>query len=201
MTEYPSMLGPNPFLVPASYPSPFGTPLHPLHSPELSLAAQAANARKGIQDWRKSTIEAQIRYAADMFSAQRPNALRDDMQSTSATDATGPPICDSGCPRQALAVGTTLRGRDCNSGRLHREELLHGLIYDEDQDMPGCCCSVCVLVCLPAMLTCLLRKLLAREPRLLRKLVCCADSCAARTASSHEHPLPICTGVDGCGED
>ena len=103
VTEYPSMLGPNPFLVPASYPSPFGTPLHPLHSPELSLPAQAANARKDIQDWRKSTIEAQIRYAADMFSAQRPNALRDDMQSTSATDATGPPICDSGCPRQAYS--------------------------------------------------------------------------------------------------
>ena len=104
-------------------------------------------------------------------------------------------------PAKLIAVGTTLRGRDCNSGRLHREELLHGLIYDEDQDMPGCCCSVCVPVCLSAMLTCLLRKLLAREPRLLRKLVCCADSCAARTASSHEHPLPICTGVDGCGED
>ena len=79
-------------------------------------------------------------------------------------------------PAKLIAVGTTLRGRDCNSGRLHREELLHGLIYDEDQDMPGCCCSVCVPVCLSAMLTCLLRKLLAS-----RALVCFANSSAAQT--------------------
>ena len=49
----------------------------------LSLVAQAANARKDIQDWGKSIEMVVLRMAANMFSAQRPNALRDKIRTRS----------------------------------------------------------------------------------------------------------------------
>jgi hypothetical protein len=115
VTENGSMLGPNPFLVPASYPLPFGS--SHLSSPN---SPPTPAMRRDIQWHQKMEPTCSV----------RPLALRDETYKTSATDAAGLPN-NPGCPHSSSRrKGAKRKGRPLCPMHIDSEDDSGGLRRD-----------------------------------------------------------------------